>query len=246
MKIAIVGTGIAGNAAAARLQRQHDITVFEQAGWVGGHTHMHDIVLDGERHAIDTGFIVYNRRTYPLFDAMLDELGVASQETSMSFSVRREAGEGRRGLEYNGTDFNGLFAQRRNLASPRFLGMIAQILRFNREAPTLLDDPASRDLELGEVLERGGYGRAFIEDYLLPMGAAIWSTEAEKVLAFPARFFIRFFTNHGMLSVNDRPVWRTVSGGSARYVARLTAPFRDRIRTDTPVEWVRQIGRAHV
>ena len=237
MKIAVIGTGISGNFAAARLHPHHDITVYEQDTRVGGHTHTHDIEMGGERHAIDTGFIVFNHWTYPNFTALLDELGVESQETAMSFSVRNE----RSGLEYNGTDLNGLFAQRRNLLRPAFLGMIGQILRFNREAPRLLDRPEAHALTLGDYLAAGGYGRAFIHDYLVPMGSAIWSTDPERMLQFPAQFFVRFFVNHGMLSVSNRPVWRSVRGGSARYVERLTAPFRDCIRLDTPVQWVRRL-----
>jgi uncharacterized protein len=236
MKIAIVGSGIAGNVAAHRLHREHDITVYEAADHVGGHSHTHDIELDGRHLAVDTGFIVFNRRTYPHFIALLDELGVASQDSSMSFSVRDE----RSGLEYNGTSLNALFAQRRNLLRPSFLGMVRDILRFNREAPALLDEPGG-EVPLGELLARGRYGRAFVEHYIVPMGAAIWSTDAGSMLDFPARFFVRFLHHHGMLSVDDRPVWRTVSGGSARYVERLVAPFRDRVRLRTPVQQVRRL-----
>lgn len=154
----------------------------------------------------------------------------------MSFSVRDEA----TGLEYNGTSINALFAQRRNLLRPSFLGMVRDILRFNREAPRLLDEPGG-ELPLEEFLARGGYGRAFIDRYVVPMGAAIWSTDPASMMRFPARFFVRFLHNHGMLTVNDRPTWRTVRGGSARYVEKLTAPFRDRIHLDTPVQRVRRI-----
>ncbi len=154
----------------------------------------------------------------------------------MSFSVRDEA----TGLEYNGTSLNALFAQRRNLLRPAFLGMVRDILRFNREAPRLLAVPG-KELPLAELLERGRYGRAFRDHYIVPMGAAIWSTDPGAMLGFPARFFIRFLHNHGMLTIGDRPVWRTVRGGSARYVERLTAPFRHRIRLETPVERVRRV-----
>ena len=239
MKIAIVGTGIAGNVAAHRLHRRHDITLYEAASHVGGHTHTHTVEQAGRGYAVDTGFIVFNDRTYPNFIALLGELGVAAQESSMSFSVRNEAS----GLEYNGTTLNTLFAQRRNLLRPSFLGMIRDILRFNREAPALLAEPGG-ELPLGELLARGRYGRAFVEHYIVPMGAAIWSTDAASMLNFPARFFIRFLHHHGMLTVNDRPVWRTIRGGSARYVEKLVAPFRDRIRLDTPVEWVRRLPGA--
>ena len=236
MRIAIIGTGIAGNVAARKLHREHDITVYEAAPYIGGHTHTHDVEVDGHKVAVDTGFIVFNRRTYPLFDALLDDLGVASQESSMSFSVRCEAS----GLEYNGTNLDGLFAQRRNLVRPSFLRMVAEIMRFNREAPRLLHRSGG-ERPLGDLLEEGGYGRAFRDDYLIPMGAAIWSTDPARMLDFPARFFIRFLHNHGMLTVNDRPVWRTVVGGSARYVEALVAPFRDRIHLSSPIEWIRRL-----
>lgn len=240
MRIAIIGSGIAGNVAAHHLHREHDIAVFEAGGHAGGHTHTHDIELDGRRWAIDTGFIVFNDRTYPNFIGLLDELGVASQESSMSFSVRVEAG----GLEYNGTTLNSLFAQRRNLLRPSFLGMVREILRFNREAPALLESAAA-ELTLGAFLEHGGYGRPFIDHYLVPMGAAIWSTDPQRMLGFPARYFVRFLHNHGMLSVNDRPVWRTIRGGSREYVRRLTAPFAPRIRLRTPVRGLRRFA-SHV
>jgi len=236
MKIAIIGTGIAGNVAARCLHRDHDITVFEGAAYVGGHTHTHRIELDGEVQHVDTGFIVYNDRTYPHFTRLLSDLGVASQESSMGFSVRNE----RTGLEYSGSTVTGLLAQRRNALRPSFLRMVADILRFNREAPRSLARSAD-EIPLSELLDRGGYSRAFRDDYLIPMGAAIWSTDPTRMLAFPARFFVRFLHNHGMLTVNDRPVWRVVVGGSARYVERLVAPWRDRIRLDSPVREVRRV-----
>ena len=242
MKIAIIGAGIAGNVVAARLHGRHEITVFEALGHVGGHTHTHEVEQAGRRYAVDTGFIVFNDWTYPNFIALLDELGVPSQPSAMSFSVRDE----RDGLEYNGTTLNTLFAQRLNLVRPRFLGMVRDILRFNREAPALLGTPGG-EVALGEVLRAGGYGRAFVEQYIVPMGAAIWSTDAATMQSFPAKFFIRFLLNHGMLSVDERPTWRVVKGGSARYVEKLVAPFRDRIRLRTPVEWIRRLpGQAVV
>ncbi|MDP9197805.1 MAG: FAD-dependent oxidoreductase [Pseudomonadota bacterium] len=236
MRIAIVGSGIAGNVAAHRLHRAHTVTLFEAASHVGGHTHTHDVEQDGKVYPVDTGFIVYNDRTYPRFIALLEELGVESQASCMSFSVRCQAS----GLEYNGATLDTLFAQRRNLLRPSFYAMIRDILRFNRDAPALLAEPEG-EMPLGELLTRGAYGRAFIDDYLVPMGAAIWSTDPGSMLAFPARFFVRFLHNHGLLTVNDRPVWRVIRGGSARYVERLTEPFRDRIHTDTPVEWIRRL-----
>ena len=232
LRIAVVGTGIAGNVAAYHLHRAgHALTVYEAQPRIGGHTHTHEIEIDGEAHRIDTGFIVFNDRTYPRFVSLLDELRVESQASSMSFSVRDDAS----GLEYNGTSLNGLFAQRSNLVRPRFIGMLAEILRFHRQAPALLADDGE-ETTLGEYLDAHGFGGRFVHDYLVPMGAAIWSTEPARMFAFPARFFVRFLHNHGMLSVNDRPVWRVIRGGSAAYVERLAAPFRDRIRLATPVE----------
>jgi len=235
MKIAVIGSGIAGNVAAHRLHRAHDVTVYEAADHVGGHTQTHSVEQGGRWHEVDTGFIVYNDRTYRSFAALLAELGVASQASSMSFSVRCDA----TGLEYNGSTLDSLFAQRRNLLRPSFLGMVRDILRFNRDAAGLVAGDGG-DTTLGELLERGRYGRAFVEHYVVPMGAAIWSTDPAAMLDFPARFFVRFLDNHGMLSVDDRPVWRTVRGGSARYVEKLTAPFRNRVRLNTPVEWIRR------
>jgi predicted NAD/FAD-binding protein len=232
MKIAVIGTGIAGNVAAWHLQREHDITVFEAADHVGGHTHTHEIEHEGRAFAVDTGFIVCNDRTYPRFLALLDELDVPLQPSDMSFSVQTPGG-----LEYNGTTLNSLFAQRRNLFRPSFHRMIRDILRFNREAPKLLTW-RSDSLTLGEYLDSQGYSPQFLDHYILPMGAAIWSAGTETLRQFPARYFVRFFHHHGMLTVDDRPQWLTVRGGSARYVEKLVAGFRDRIRLRTPVESV--------
>ncbi|HUO78598.1 MAG TPA: FAD-dependent oxidoreductase [Steroidobacteraceae bacterium] len=235
-KVAVVGTGIAGNVAAYRLHRAgHDLTVYEADNRIGGHTHTHSLELDGEVQRVDTGFIVFNDRTYPNFVALLEELGVVSQPSTMSFSVRNDA----TGLEYNGTSLNGLFAQRRNLLRPGFIGMLAEILRFHREAPALLRDDAG-ETTLGAFLEAHRFGGRFVEDYLIPMGAAIWSTDPALMFDFPARFFVRFLYNHGLLTVNDRPLWRVIRGGSARYVERLVAPFRKRIRLNSPVERIRR------
>jgi predicted NAD/FAD-binding protein len=235
MRIAVIGTGIAGNVAAYRLCREHELTVFEAGGHVGGHAHTHTIEQAGRSFQVDTGFIVYNDWTYPRFVALLEELGIASRATAMSFSVRNDV----TGLEYNGTTVNSLFAQRSNLLRPSFLAMVRDILRFNRHAPLLLRHKAG-EIPLGELLQHHRYSRTFVDNYIVPMGAAIWSTSPGSMLSFPARFFVRFLMNHGMLSINDRPPWRTVAGGSARYVEKLTAPFRDRIRLNTPVEWIRR------
>ncbi len=235
MKIAIVGTGIAGNVAAYKLAREHDITVFEADSRIGGHSNTIDVVAAGRRWAIDTGFIVYNDVTYPNFVALLDELGVVSQPSDMSFSVSDRAS----GLEYNGASLGTLFAQRRNLLRPSFYRMLLDILRFNREAPALLDSPGA-SLSLGDYLDAQGYSRGFVEHYIVPMGAAIWSATPDGIRRVPAKFFIRFFQNHGLLSVNDRPTWRVIQGGSKRYVERLVAGHRHRIRLNSPVHWVRR------
>ena len=240
MKIAIVGSGIAGNVAAYHLHRDHDITLFEAGAYLGGHTHTHDIQIAGQHYAVDTGFIVFNDWTYPNFIQLLDELDVPAQESAMSFSVRVD----HKNLEYNGTSLNSLFAQRSNLLRPSFYRMIRDILRFNREAPALLESNDDTRT-LSEYVQSQGYGRAFIDHYLIPMGAAIWSTDPASMLQFPTHYLVRFFHNHGMLSVNKRPTWRVIRGGSREYVQRLTAPFRNRIRLNTPVTAIRRFA-SHV
>ena len=232
MKIAIIGSGIAGNTLAYHLYKEHDITVFEAESHIGGHTHTHHVTHEGRNYNVDTGFIVFNDRTYPNFIALLDELKVAWQPSDMSFSVRSEE----TGLEYNGTSLNTLFAQRRNFFKPSFHHMIRDILRFNKTSLELLGE--GNEIKLGDYLQQGKYSQQFIDNYIIPMGSAIWSTEARQMLDFPARFFVRFFHHHGMLTVNDRPQWRTVAGGSASYVNALTEPFKHKIKLNTPIESV--------
>src|ERR1700761_1829216 len=197
MRIAVIGSGISGMVAAYHLSRENEVCVFEAGAHVGGHTHTVDVEADGWRYAIDTGFIVFNDWPYPNFIALLDELKVAWQPSDMSFSVRSDAS----GLEYNGTSLNALFAQRLNLARPSFLKMVVDILRFNREAPKLLkaDSP---EISLGEYLRTEAYSPHFVENYIVPMGAAVWSTRPDDMLHFPARFFVQFFANHGFLNVD--------------------------------------------
>ena len=231
MRVAVIGTGISGNVAAWHLSASHDVTVFEANRYVGGHTHTHDVVWGGIHYAIDTGFIVFNEKTYPNFIELLDNLGVSSRPTEMSFSVKSE----HIGLEYNGHSLNTLFAQRRNLLNPSFYRMLRDILRFNNSAPDSLATDAA-DLPLGEYLQREGYGDEFINHYIIPMGAAIWSTDARQMQSFPARFFIRFFHNHGLLNVSNRPRWFVIEGGSRQYLTPLTKPYRDNIRLGMPVE----------
>jgi predicted NAD/FAD-binding protein len=235
MKIAVIGTGIAGNVAAYHLAREHEITVFEADNRIGGHTNTVDVEYCGRRYAVDTGFIVFNGRTYPNFIQLLNELDVAWQDSEMGFSVQHE----KTGLEYNGSTLNTLFAQRSNIFRPSFHRMIREILRFNREAPVMLE-PDAPMLSLDAYLDAGRYSREFIDYYIMPMGAAIWSAKPAVMSQMPARFFIRFFQNHGLLSVNERPVWRVIKGGSNSYVEKLVAGYRDRIRLNAPVETVRR------
>ncbi len=230
MKIAIIGSGISGMTAAYLLHQQHDVTVFEANDYIGGHTHTVDVPLGGQTYSIDTGFIVFNDRTYPNFIRLLDRLGVESQPTEMSFSLRCD----RTGIEYNGTSLNGLFAQRSNLFRPSFYRMLLDIMRFNRESLAVLEDDRE-DLTIDEYLKRHGYSRQFAEQYLIPMGAAIWSCPPETFGQFPIRFIVEFYRNHGLLSLTNRPQWRTIVGGSQRYVEKLTAPYRERIRLNSPV-----------
>jgi len=240
MRIAVVGSGVSGMVAAYRLSREHEVSVFESGAYVGGHTHTVDVVHGGADYAVDTGFIVFNDWTYPNFIEILSELGVSWQPSNMSFSVRCE----RTGLEYNGTNLNSLFAQRRNFLRPAFLRMVADILKFNRRAPELLAADGGATT-LGDYLDREGYSRYFIDHYIIPMGAAIWSSRPIDMLHFPARFFIEFFANHGFLSVDERPVWRVIRGGSREYVKKLTAPYAAGIRLNTPVAGI-QRQRNHV
>ena len=226
MRIAVIGSGISGLAAAWLLSRQHLVTLFEAEDRLGGHTHTHEIDLQGRTYAVDTGFIVHNPANYPLLNRLFDELGVASQPTTMSFSVRNEAS----GLEYNAATLDTLFCQRRNIASPRFWGMVRDILRFYRETPAFLAMPGPGPT-LGEFLAIHGYGAAFRDDHLLPMASALWSSPAEQILSFPAHYLLRFMANHQMLQVSDRPEWRVVSGGSSSYIRamRLSWAVQERL-----------------
>jgi predicted NAD/FAD-binding protein len=236
MRIAVVGTGISGLLCARLLHERHEVTVFEASSRIGGHTNTVTVDLHGERHAVDTGFIVYNERTYPNFVRLLRLLGVESQPTTMSFGVSCE----KTGLEYGTSSLGSLFARRSNALRPSFHRMVRDILRFQREAPRVLDGDA--DPELGAWLREGRYSDAFVSHYVVPMGAAIWSADPARFLEFPARTFVRFFHNHGLLSLRDQPQWRVVRGGSSRYLERLAAPLRGRIRTSSAV---RRIRRRH-
>lgn len=226
LKIAVVGTGIAGMSAAWLLDRAHSVTVYEKNDRIGGHSNTVDAPAIQGSTPVDTGFIVFNERSYPNLTALFQHLEVPTRDSEMSFSASLDGGR----LEYAGTDLNGLLGQRSNVLRPRFWRMVVDLLRFYREAPRLLEEPLAAHVTLGDYLRRENYSDGFVEDHLLPMGAAIWSTTAPEMKAYPAAAFIRFFQSHGLLTLTDRPQWRTVAGGSREYVRRLTAPYRDRIR----------------
>ncbi|MBY0588794.1 FAD-dependent oxidoreductase [bacterium] len=235
MRIAVIGTGISGLMSAYLLAEGNELTLFESNDYVGGHSNTVQVSRPGGSVAVDTGFITYNERNYPLFTRLLRELNVATQATTMSFSVRDDQA----GIEYNGETLGSLFAQRRNLFRPSFWGMIRDILRFNREAPGLVDR-LGEGPTLGEFLEANHFGKAFVDRYLVPMAAAIWSAEPRQIGQFPAKYFVRFFQNHGLLTVSDQPIWRTIVGGSRCYVDRLIEKYRHGIRLSTPVRSIRR------
>jgi predicted NAD/FAD-binding protein len=233
MKIAIIGSGISGLTSAYYLHRQHDITVFESEDRIGGHTATVDVSYAGEKHSIDTGFIVFNDWTYPAFIELMDELGVESKETEMSFSVRCDTTD----IEYGGNNLNSLFAQRMNIFKPSFHKMIRDILRFNRESmQDLENNKLSASVKLGQYLETNQYSSKFINQYLVPMGCAIWSASTDDMFEFPALFFIRFFKNHGLLSVSNRPQWRAIKDGSNSYLGPLTRGFDKQIKLNTRIK----------
>ncbi|RXR07404.1 NAD(P)/FAD-dependent oxidoreductase [Pseudoxanthomonas composti] len=235
MRIAVIGSGIAGLASAWWLDGEHEVTLFEANDYLGGHTHTHDIEVEGRRLAVDTGFIVFNPLHYPLLTALFEELGVASQPTTMSFSMHSE----RSGVEYNATSLDGLFCQRRNLVSPRFWGMLADLRRFYRDAPRLLEQ--AEGPTLGEYVRAQRYGEAFVEEHLLPMASALWSSPTATVLEFPARYLVQFMANHQMLQMTGRAPWRVVNGGSARYVDALRARWSVRERLACAVHSVERM-----
>jgi len=233
MRIAIVGAGISGLTAAWLLSRNHDVELFEANAWIGGHTHTHQVEQAGVTYAVDTGFIVCNRHNYVGFFKLLADLGVETQPTEMSFALKDELS----GLEYNATDIDRLFVQRRNLFSPQFLRMIYEILRFYRESPSLLQS-ADSGPTIGEYLRVNGYSKTFIDRHLVPMGSALWSAPPGQMLEFPARYLVQFMANHRMLGIRGRPQWEVVKGGSASYVSAMLAKARFRSHINTPVQSV--------
>lgn len=237
MRIAVVGSGIAGLGAAWLLSRQHEVTLFEAAGRLGGHTHTHKVRRAGTDYAVDSGFIVFNPQNYPLLTRLFSELEVPSQPTTMSFSVRNE----RSGLEYNAGHLAGLFCQKRNLLSPRFWGMLRDLRRFYREAPALLDG-SDAGPDLGDYLAAQGYGEAFVHEHLVPMASALWSSPASQVMRFPARYLAQFMANHHMLQLSARPQWRVVQGGSSRYVQAMSAHWPVQVRLGCAVTQVTRAG----
>ena len=235
MKIAIIGSGISGLVSAHLLHEDNEISVFEADDRVGGHSNTVEVESAGETYAIDTGFIVFNDWTYPNFIKLLDKLGIASQDSEMSFSVSCE----KTGLEYCGSSINALFAQRSNLLRVPFYRMLMDIIRFNRHAKSFLKYK-DYSTTMCEFLALQKYSNQFVERYIIPMMAAIWSAKPFDVEDFPARHFLRFFENHGLLNLTERPQWRSISGGSQSYVGKITEPFRDRIRLSSPIEAIRR------
>ena len=238
MKIAVVGSGIAGLAAAWRLSDAHEIEIFEAADHIGGHTHTVPVEEDGKIWNVDTGFVVFNERTYPGLCAFFDELGVASRSSCMSFSVKCSD----TGLEYQGSSLSGYFAKRRSLFSPAHVGMLLDIQRFHRHAYAWLSSNAIDDRGIGQWVQDHGLGKALLNRYLLPIGSAIWSCGVGDFSSFPARFVLEFMANHGMLQIRNRPVWRTVEGGSSSYVSALRGAMDVKMHTNTPVRSVKRFS----
>lgn len=242
LKIAVIGTGVSGLAAAWLLNNSHDVTVFEKDSRIGGHCNTVDATLSGPRGMrtipVDTGFIVYNERTYPNLIALFKHLGIATEDSTMSFSA--SVNDGR--FEYSGSGLKGLLAQKRNLVRPRFWNMIWDILRFYRECVEDAKHPQNADISLGEYLNRAGYSDGFLRDHIYPMASSIWSASFEEIRAYPLTAFVRFFSNHGLLETKRhmRPKWCTITGGSRTYVERLASEFSDRIRTSCGITGIRR------
>ena len=235
MKIAVIGTGISGMLAARLLTTDHEVHVFEANDYLGGHTNTIEVEAFGRSYLLDTGFMVFNHRTYPNFIRMLRMLGIPEQDSDMSFSVRCL----RTGLEYQGSSMGGLFAQRRNLVRPAFYRMLLDVIRFNRKARELVEQEEDT-VSLGDFLDRHRFSKYFTDHYLVPMGASIWSARPRDFREFPARFIVRFFDNHGLLTVRDHPQWKTIPGGAINYAQALMQPLAGHIRLSCPVMSVRR------
>ncbi|MCH2364232.1 MAG: FAD-dependent oxidoreductase [Planctomycetes bacterium] len=234
MEIAIIGAGISGLVAARELYEENELTIFESEERIGGHTHTVDVETRSGSYAIDTGFIVFNELNCPNFSSLVRELGIPTRKTTMSFSVRCD----KSGLEYNDTTLNTIFSQRRNLLRPRFLGMLLDIMKFHRKAPSALE--TGDDVSVSDFARENGLGAAFYEDYLVPLGSALWSSSADQFEGFPIRFVAEFMSNHQMLQSSGRPAWSVIEGGSRNYLEPISRPFSHRIRTGTPVQSVRR------
>lgn len=231
MRIAVIGSGISGLAAGWYLSRKHEVSLFEKEPRLGGHTNTVMVDTGGESIPVDTGFIVHNDRTYPNLVKLLAELGVETQPSDMSFAVcSRDTG-----FEYSSRGLNGFFAQRSNLFRPEHYRLLSEILRFNRTAPKLLNEPGSARGTIGDLLAEGGYAEVFTERYLFPMASAVWSMSLDAIRSFPTLTLLRFFDNHGMLGINTHPKWKVIRGGSHRYIPLLAAPFRERIWTGSRI-----------
>ena len=236
MKIAIIGSGISGLTASYLLNKKHNITLFEKNDYLGGHTHTHDITIGEKNFSVDSGFIVYNEKTYPNFIKLLDILNVERQKTTMGFSIKSEV----KNLEYAGNSIKSVFAQKRNYFRPSFLRMLIDIIRFNKKAKA--DLFMSSQVTLGQYLEQNSYSKSFINHYIIPMGAAIWSTTAKLMMDMPALFFIRFFSNHGLLQIKDRPGWWVIKNGSKEYVKKLIETFQERIRIKSEIKTIKRLA----
>jgi len=235
MKIAVIGTGISGMLVARMLDADHEVHVFEANDYLGGHTNTIEVEAFGRRYRLDTGFMVFNHRTYPNFIRMLRLLDIAEQDSDMSFSVRCL----RTGLEYQGSSLGGLFAQRRNLVRPAFYRMLLEVLQFNRKARELVEQEEDT-VSLGDFLDRHRFSDYFTDYYLVPMGASIWSARPRDFREFPARFLVRFFDNHGLLTVRDHPQWKTIPGGASNYAKALMRPLAGHVRLGCGVTAVRR------
>jgi predicted NAD/FAD-binding protein len=235
MRVAVIGTGISGMTSAYLLSEDHEVVVYEANNYVGGHTNTVNVSLNGDQYAVDTGFIVFNEKTYPNFVKLMRRLGVEWQDSQMSFSVQCE----KTGVEFSPSTLNSLFIQRRNLIRPSFYRMLWDVMRFKRDSEALLESD-DYQLTLAAFLEGKGYSQAFIQHFIIPMGEAIWSADPVKFNEFPALYFAQFFKNHGFLNVKDQPQWLTIKGRSHQYIKPITQPYADQIRVKCPVASIRR------